>query len=71
MHCVRVSSARLAEYIKELKCAEGIVELCKHAGIFKNTREVQRSTSQSVHFSEHFTILDNHMLTALLQLKSI
>ena len=39
MHCVRVSSARLAEYIKELKCAEGIVELCKHAGIFKNTRK--------------------------------
>ena len=34
-------------FIKEIKkCAECIVELYKHAGIFKNTREVQRSTSR-------------------------
>ena len=34
-------------YERNKKRAECIVELYKHAGIFKNTREVQRSTSRS------------------------
>ena len=36
----------LACSIKEIKKAECIVELYKQAGIFKNTREVRRSTSR-------------------------
>ena len=32
--------------LKNKKRAECIVELYKHAGIFKNTREVQRGTSR-------------------------
>ena len=38
-------------FYKKIKktCSECIVKLYKHAGTFKNTREVQRSTSRSIY----------------------
>ena len=43
-------------YSKEIKNAsECIVELYKHAGIFKNTREVHRETRGAAECFSHFS----------------
>ena len=59
MHCVRVSSARLAEYIKELKCAEGIVELVSMREFSRTREKCGEVRAKDECFSHFSSVLKN------------